>query len=826
MLLEVNLLLQGNFALKENDNGKEEYRIRRGRTVYWPQTRHTLFVSKLEKDSPPSTGATACLISCERASHLARKSSCTSLARLQEQGGKMLNEVFRLHKIGLALQWLKHKSKHPLNTAWTRGPRASLADLKKQYDPKRNLGTRLGSVALVGDRYLAVTDIDVKSPLLRHREEAYACLEEHFPGVANQAPKVETGRGNGSAHLYIKTKEPAKPRRISQSSEKVKVLMPSVEPSKHERETLTQKEIEKGYRLRPAWEVSLMGEGQQTVLPPSIHPDTGRQYKWDRPLETIAQLPLIVCEYADSKAPNKELKRDSFSPVNVTLEGTELDDSIISMIKDGSEVEDRSAALMAVTIAMVRVGLKDQEIETILTDKKFYLGNVAYDHVKSGNRSKAANWIRKYTIKKAREEHDAAFQFRDDYEEEPSKPGKVCLDRNHNGKPRSTLKNIVLAITKSVGRNAFQRNEFSSRDFHGLDAPWGRKKGESITDQDIIDIKMWVAKAFGFEAPKQIVLEAVAHIAGQNRFHPVREYLDSLVWDGKKRVDSWLKTYMNAYGPEPYLSHVSRKFLCSMIGRVKSPGIKFDHVLILEGPQGIGKSTVGRLLAGDDWFCDTMADVKDKDAMLNLQGAWIVEISELSTLRKSDSETYKAFFSRQSDRVRAPYGMRWEDNKRQCIFIGTTNSDAYLKDKTGNRRFWPVRVNQCEFEKLLQDRDQLFAEALAIWKKTKEPLYLEGEAKAQAEKVQKMRVAEDDESLMLDAIQDFYSRESKKPKGERFNFKRFRLKDLFDAPGGLSDWQCLGKYPSLAASALRAAGFENWYSNGRSFWRKGITRNG
>jgi putative DNA primase/helicase len=152
-----------------------------------------------------------------------------------------------------------------------------------------------------------------------------------------------------------------------------------------------------------------------------------------------------------------------------------------------------------------------------------------------------------------------------------------------------------------------------------------------------------------------------------------------------------------------------------MIARVFEPGCKFDHVLILQGETGIRKSTAVRVLASDDWFSDTTFDIKDKDAVMNITSAWVIELGELSSMKKADIDHLKEFISRTTDRIRVPYGKRIEMFPRQCVFIGTTNNEEFLKDPTGNRRYWPVNVTFCDTDALKKDRDQLFAEAYYTW---------------------------------------------------------------------------------------------------------------
>ena len=184
-------------------------------------------------------------------------------------------------------------------------------------------------------------------------------------------------------------------------------------------------------------------------------------------------------------------------------------------------------------------------------------------------------------------------------------------------------------------------------------------------------------------------------MASERAYHPVKEYLDALPeWDGVKRTDTLLTDYLGAED-SAYTRAVIRKTLAAAVARIYQPGTKFDSVLILNGPQGIGKSTLFARLAGA-WFSDslTLTDMRDKSGPEKLQGYWILELGELAGMKKTDVETVKSFLSRVDDKYRASYGLNVESHPRQCVIVGSTNTESgFLRDITGNRRFWPVRVN-------------------------------------------------------------------------------------------------------------------------------------
>jgi predicted P-loop ATPase len=214
---------------------------------------------------------------------------------------------------------------------------------------------------------------------------------------------------------------------------------------------------------------------------------------------------------------------------------------------------------------------------------------------------------------------------------------------------------------------------------------------------------------------KDLVQDAVAAVARYHIYHPIRDDLGRVIWDGSPRLGSWL---VRLAGTEdsPYVRAVGRKFLIQMVARVMRPGCKADHVLVLSGAQGIGKSTACRILAGD-YFSDNLPPINGgKDTMIHLRGKWLIELSEMAPSRKSEAEDLKAFLTTTVDSYRDPYGRTEGAWPRQCVFVGTTNSDKFLNDETGGRRFWPVTIpGVIDTDGLAAERDQLLAEALAAF---------------------------------------------------------------------------------------------------------------
>lgn len=256
-------------------------------------------------------------------------------------------------------------------------------------------------------------------------------------------------------------------------------------------------------------------------------------------------------------------------------------------------------------------------------------------------------------------------------------------------------------------------DSFSSKIRKLKTPPYGGAPGD-WSDLDDVRVTLWLADVYGLCVKSATVLEAVNAVAHDNAFHPVRQFLDGLAWDGTPRLEQWLQNHLGVTDSE-YARRVGKRWMVSAVARVFSPGCKADSVLILEGLQGAGKSTSMAVLGGE-WFMDTPFNLGDKDGYQAIRGKWIVELGELDAFNKAESTRAKQFFSASVDTYRESYGRRVLDVPRQCVFVGTTNQDEYLKDDTGNRRYWPVTCTRVDIEGLRASREQLWAEAVAAYR--------------------------------------------------------------------------------------------------------------
>lgn len=355
---------------------------------------------------------------------------------------------------------------------------------------------------------------------------------------------------------------------------------------------------------------------------------------------------------------------------------------------------------------------------------------------------------------------EARFEFAEGLDEPGADDNSWVeqLETNTRGDYENSANNINIIIQNDkMLKDAFKLNTFDNKRYVVHSLPWRKVNGiELFRDVDYAGIRNYIECVYGIVSSNKVD-DALSLEFEKKRFHPIVDYIKSVKWDGTKRIDTLLMDYFGA-DDNPYTRAAIRKMLCAAVARVFEPGIKFDLALILVGDQGTYKSTFIKKL-GQKWFSDTFMTVQGKESFEQLQGAWVIEIAELSGLKKAEIETIKLYISKQEDSFRPAYGRTVETYKRQCVFFGTTNSRDFLRDPTGNRRFMPIDVKPDHVKKSVAE-DLTDEEVAQIWAEAYN-MYCEGETlyldstENNIALVEQVRHAESDERRGL--IENFLS---------------------------------------------------------------------
>jgi len=424
---------------------------------------------------------------------------------------------------------------------------------------------------------------------------------------------------------------------------------------------------------------------------------------------------------------------------------------------------DPTSGKLCNSFDLVRIhkfGILDDEMPPDMTTSKLPSYNAMMDFAQRDEETGL-------TVARERSER-AKDDFHESDEDESDDRWKGKLERNKKGFEAS-LQNVLLIMQKDPNLKGIMFNQLADNLEIKGGVPW-KTTSRFWRDADDAQLEAYLCREYT-EFPKAKIMTAITKVADDRGYHPIREYLGTLPeWDGVPRVDTLLVDYLGAEDSK-YVRAVTRKTLCAAVARVRSPGCKFDTVLVLCGPQGVGKSTLIAKLGGP-WFSDSLnlADTRDKTAAEKLQGYWIIEIGEMAGIGSAGVKTLRTFITTQDDRYRASYGRRVSSHPRQCIMIGTTNSeDGYLNDVEGGRRFWPVNT-PCIGKKKVWDinqeeADQIWAEVLQ-YVADGEPLILLGDMADEAMKKQREAMISDPREEMvkqyLDTLlpADWYSRKA------------------------------------------------------------------
>lgn len=449
--------------------------------------------------------------------------------------------------------------------------------------------------------------------------------------------------------------------------------------------------------------VDIRGDGGYVVAPPSIHPDTGTAYAWEKhPDECpIAEADGNVMAFIASVRPNAEGTLGEGSDVGMTVPGE---------IGKG----ERNNTIFKLACSLQSKGLSDSAIMAA---------------VKEENAAKCDPPLAVSELKKTVK---SALAYMKGDGDNPEKL-KVALSLNDKGKPIQSITNAKKVIERDdrlAGR--FRFNTIAYTRTVVLPLPWDDGEGERpIADWDYIGLASYMEQKYGLMS-KAKAEDAVTEVAMHNKHNPITEWLDSLEWDGEERIGTLLQCYLGA-DTNDYNTAVMHLLMQGAVARAYQPGTKFDAMPVLIGPQGLGKSYFIRKLGHcPDWYLDNMNTVEGDAAIEKLRGIWLAEMAELlATKNKKTEESIKAFLTSQVDIIRPKYGRETEQRPRSCVFVGTTNSYGFLTDKTGNRRFLPIECGVHEPPMSLFDPDadeyfaQAWAEAVHIRKTQSPPLKLD-----------------------------------------------------------------------------------------------------
>jgi predicted P-loop ATPase len=584
-----------------------------------------------------------------------------------------LESAQELFKQGFCLVRLRNDNKQPLEKGWP-DARFTPDDLPKYFSNGSGFGVQMGVVASDEESALVPADVDLDCP-----ESLMA--SKLIPGPA-------TERTFGHA--------------LAPESHLIYLLPWGFE--KLIREDPIRARDNKG---KPKQErakemlVELRGKGGQTVFPPTIHAQGGERV-WTRKGEFGRPGYSELVDYVNKIAAAALLARYS----------TDRHDEFMAIagVFARYNVAEQTALEIVTTAAQIR---RPQDRDSLR-----WASGVVRETYKRASANERAVAFQTYAqivggesallIWRAIEKW---FQLRDT---PPAAASSVSVGASpmQTDKPKPILLNAIKLISESAEwTGVLGFNEFTLQAVARKSPPWRKAATSQWNDTDDLNATAWM-QAQGLLVRPSTAAEACHIVATQSPFHPVRDYLNALKWDGEKRIAFWLSWYLGVE-PTEYSWAVGVRWLTSAVARIFRPGCRADYTLVFVGPQGIEKSTALRTLAvNDEWFSDHIADLGSKDSRQQLQGRWIIEIAELASVKRAGLEQMKAFLTCVSDKFRPPYGRHAQEFPRHNVFAGSVNDAAFLADETGNRRFWPVKVESIDVGKIERYRDQLWAEAV------------------------------------------------------------------------------------------------------------------
>ena len=460
--------------------------------------------------------------------------------------------------------------------------------------------------------------------------------------------------------------------------------------------------------------IDVRGVGGYIVAAPSIHPETRRQYAWDTETDIPTEEPAAAPGWLLEKLRPTNTGNQPFAVPPAIKHGVQhetLFKLACSMRAKGLEEPEIAAAVILVSKRCEVVPPEKNVVKIVADACKRYAPGPSSEFNRQVART--VEWATNKDEEQPDNEEYVDWKRRL-HRKEPTLKQSV---EGKPGKPLLNHLNVMVALQYAPEwKDVFVFNELKQKAQAVKPPPIGGKVPRDWTDADDTETVVWFQRNGIQIVSREMVGSCVQAWAKRHSINPLRQWLESLQWDGEPRVDGWLSTYFGV-SPSSYAVSVGRYWLISGVARVLKPGpVQADHMLVLEGDQGIGKSTGLRALAGDEYFTDSMPDISSKDAQIHALNYWVIEMSELSALGKAEVEAVKSFIGKQMETFRRPYGHHEETVRRYCIFAGTTNRSDYLKDETGNRRFWPVKCTHADVARIAADREQLWAEAVALYR--------------------------------------------------------------------------------------------------------------
>lgn len=739
----------------------------------------------------------------------------------------ILDQIAPLVEAGFALHWLKPKSKAPVDDGWSEAAVATLADLTNTYRAGYNVGIRPGKFSKVGNLYLHLIDLDIR--VADRAAEARAKLREILPEAAS-FPIVKSGSGGDSRHIYFLTDQPFRKKKLAHSDgfamvydakkgREVKhwdweidlfgsgvqaAMPPSIHPDSG-----------KPYTWVRPFDFDDLALGLGPFIP------SDRVFSWAPQrdnVETGEQKPRLGMTLHEAKGILTHLPlgewcedRDGWLQVGMALHhefgGSEEGFGLwAEFSKQSAKFDEKNqrqvwksfrtkpnSVRMATLVKAAHIerlhDLFDEEDdeEDVQTTDTLDQGDL--DLIGSAPSDDVDDDIA--LIGNA----PAAPKVKDAEAPTVDPDWKQWLDLNEEGAIKPTLHNLHLILHSDERTRGVMRFNLFTQEvvFQGIPGtlkrskkrtkPTKQLKGPIWTLRDPINGDLWTDEkddairavieaptsqgGYGIKVSDRDMRSAVNLVARDNAFHPIRNYLNDLVWDGQPRLDTMFIRYLGT-PDNAYTRGISRLVLLGGVTRAFEPGHKFDYVAILEGLQGKRKSTFVAALARH-WFSELHGDFHDTKGMVEMmQGSWVLEIPELQGFSKAEVTTIKGFVSKQVDTVRLAYAKRAQAFHRQCIFIGSTNESEYLRDNTGGRRFWPVEctVDSIDIDAFRLEVDQLWAEATHLYREMRAaqprgdlPLYLSNaEAHEEAKRIQESRRVETAEDMKAGEIEAWLER--------------------------------------------------------------------